>query len=436
MRILVTAGPTREHLDPVRYISNRSSGKMGYAIADVARERGHEVVLVSGPVALPAPAGMLVERVVSADDMLEAVRRHFRTSDALIMAAAVADWRPAERSGQKVKKLESGGELRLVRTPDILCELRAEKGPRVVVGFSAETGDLLAEAKRKCEAKGLDLVVANDVSRTDAGFDVDTNAVTFVMPDGAIREMPLMSKRAVAGHIVEWVESRWVGAQRPDGGVAAPVRPVMPAAESGGERLSRVMGFVCEIDKLKHVFRKTLLMDGSRYENDAEHSWHLAMMAILLAEYANGRGIDIGRVIQMALVHDLVEMDAGDTYCYDDIRNAGKLDRERRAADRIFGLLPDDLAGRLRGLWEEFEERRTPEARFAAALDRVQPLMHNYFTGGVVWRQHGVAQGKVRERNQHVEEGSRALWAYAERLIRQAVEDGLLARDDPGACGK
>jgi len=425
MRILVTAGPTREHLDPVRFLSNRSSGKMGYSIAEAARSRGHEVVLVSGPVSLSAPEGILVEKVISAEEMLGVVRRHFRTCDALVMAAAVADWRPAETSAGKIKKLGADPRLRLAPTPDILRELKAEKGGRIVVGFAAETDNLLSEARRKCEAKGMDMIVANDVSRSDAGFDADTNQVALVWPDGSARELPLMSKRAVAARIVEWVEERAAGV--PAGPGAAAARPVLPAAEAGGERLARILEFVREIDKLKHVFRRTLLMDGSRYENDAEHSWHLAVMALLLGEYAAGKRIDVARVIELVLVHDLVEIDAGDTYCYDDAGNAGKAERERAAADRLFGLLPGDLAARVRGLWEEFEARRTAEARFAAALDRVQPLMHNYFTGGVVWRNHGISQEKVRDRNRHVEEGSAALWAYAERLIRQAVEDGLLA---------
>ncbi len=426
MRILVTAGPTREHLDPVRFLSNRSSGKMGYAVAEVARARGHEVVLVSGPVSLPAPAGVLVERAVSAAEMLALVQRHFRTCDALVMAAAVADWRPAEFRHEKIKKLTAGADLRLVPTPDILRELRDEKGSRIVIGFAAETEDVLLEARRKCGAKGVDMIVANDVRQTDAGFDVDTNRVLLVFPDGSFRELPLMSKRAVAGHLLDWLEAR--AAAGPGSTASFSMRPVMPAAEAGGERLARIMEFILEIDKLKHVFRKTLLMDGSRYENDAEHSWHLAVMAVLLREFAVIKDIDIARVVEMVLMHDLVEIDAGDTYCYDVTGNAGKLERERAAANRVFGILPPDQAAWVRGLWDEFEARRTPEARFAAALDRVQPLLHNYYTGGVVWRTHGIDQGQVRERNSHVEQGSAALWEYAERLIRQAVEDGLLDR--------
>lgn len=424
MRILVTAGPTREHLDPVRFLSNRSSGKMGYAVAEAARDRGHDVVLVSGPVAIPAPRGILTERVVSADEMLAAVHRHFETCDALIMAAAVADWRPATLSHQKLKKLRTTAELRLEPTADILASLRLLKGVRVVVGFAAETDDMLAEARRKCVDKGLDLIVANDVTRKDAGFDVDTNQAVFVLPDGTAEFLPLMSKAAMGLRIVKWVEGKKVGVGAGDSN--ARQREIVPGPEAGGARLARVMEFIREVDKLKHVFRKTLLMDGSRFENDAEHSWHLALMAVLLREYANAPELNLARVVEMVLVHDLVEIDAGDTYCYDDAGNANKAERERLAADRIFGLLPADHAQRLQAIWEEFEERRTAEARFAAALDRIQPLMHNYFTGGVVWRQHRIGSAKVRERNQHVVEGSVVLWEYAEALIRQAVEEGYL----------
>ena len=192
------------------------------------------------------------------------------------------------------------------------------------------------------------------------------------------------------------------------------------------ERLGRQMAFLREIDKLKSVYRRTLLMDGSRFENDAEHSWHLAVMAVLLAEHANTRGLDLGKVIRMVLAHDLVEIDAGDTYVYDTSGNVGKVEREARAADRIFSLLPADQAAEFRSLWDEFETRETPEARFAAALDRVQPLLHNFATQGIVWRQHGITSERVAERNRHVADGSRVLWTYAEGLIREAVARGYL----------
>jgi len=193
------------------------------------------------------------------------------------------------------------------------------------------------------------------------------------------------------------------------------------------QRLQRQLEFVREVDRLKHVFRQTYLLDGSRKENDAEHSWHLALMAVLLAEHAAGGGLDVGRVVKMVLVHDLVEIDAGDTFCYDAEGNRTKAIREQAAADRIFGLLPADQGAEVRGLWEEFEARRTPEARFAAALDRLQPLMHNYFTQGRAWREHGIAADEVIARNRHIADGSPELWAFAEWMIRDAVRQGWLA---------
>jgi putative hydrolase of HD superfamily len=400
---------------------------MGYAVAEAARSRGHDVVLVTGPVSLATPDSILTEKVISAEEMLAAVRHHFSTCDVLIMAAAVADWRPATRSGQKLKKLRTARELLLEPTPDILAMLHPIKGERLMVGFAAETENLLAEATRKCESKGLDLIVANDVGRLDSGFDVDTNQVVFVCPDGTTEALPLMSKAAVAERIIEWIEGKR-GVSGVKARQGAP-REIVPGPEAGGARMARIMGFIGEVDKLKSIFRKTLLLNGSRYENDAEHSWHLALMAMLLSEYANTKELNLARVIEMVLVHDLVEIDAGDTYCYDDAGNAGKVERERQSAERVFGLLPNDHGWRLRKLWEEFEERVTPESRFAAALDRIQPLMHNYFTSGVVWRNHGIKCDKVRDRNHHVADGSTVLWEYADMLIRQAVEDGFLDRE-------
>ena len=422
MKLLITAGPTREAIDPVRFISNRSSGKMGYALAAAARRRGHDVVLVSGPVALPSPVGVRRVLVVTAEDMLAAVRDHLPACDALIMAAAVADYRPKVRLAQKWKKTPGPATLDLEPTPDILRTIGPQKGARVFVGFAAETERVVESAAVKCREKCLDLVVANDVSRSDAGFDVDTNAVTLVGPDGHAEAWPMLTKAEVAERLVAWVERKVPGAAA-GAGVAPP-----PDID---ERLGRQMAFIREIDKLKSVYRRTLLMDGARFENDAEHSWHLAVMAILLAEHANapaggGRGIDVARVIRLVLIHDLVEIDAGDTYCYDTAGHIDKAAREHKAADRIFGLLPADQQAEVRALWEEFEARVTPEARFAAALDRLQPLMHNFQTNGVVWRQHGVSRERVAERNHHVVEGSATLWAYAEGLIREAVQRGYL----------
>jgi len=191
-------------------------------------------------------------------------------------------------------------------------------------------------------------------------------------------------------------------------------------------RLSRQIDFVREADRLKTVYRQTLLMDGSRYENDAEHSWHVCLMAALLHEHAGSTGVDLLRVLKMLLVHDIVEIDAGDTYCYDEEAHRDKAERERAAADRLFALLPEDQAGEVRALWEEFEGMGTPEARFAAALDRLQPLLHNYFTRGEAWRRHGVRRSQVVNRNAHIRDCAPQLWAFAESLIEDAVRKGYL----------
>jgi putative hydrolase of HD superfamily len=193
-------------------------------------------------------------------------------------------------------------------------------------------------------------------------------------------------------------------------------------------RLARQIEFLVEIDRLKTVFRQTWLTDGSRRENDAEHSWHLAVMAVLLAEYAAEPALDLLRVVKMVLVHDLVEIDAGDTFVYDDTASANKREREQKAAERVFRILPPDQADEVRRLWEEFEVRRTPEARFAAALDRLQPILHNYHTQGKAWREHGITSERVIARNRHMAQGAPRLWQYAESLIRDAVESGYLAR--------
>lgn len=201
------------------------------------------------------------------------------------------------------------------------------------------------------------------------------------------------------------------------------------AAENTAEgRLERQIRFILEIDRLKTVVRQTLLTDRSRQETDAEHSWHLALIAVLLSEYAAEGGIDVARVVKMALVHDIVEIDAGDTYCYDDKGAIDKPARERAAADRLFALLPEDQCREMRALWEEFEARKTAEAKYAAALDRLQPLLQNYATGGAMWRKHGVGAEKVLERNRHIGEGAPELWKYAENLIRSAVEKGYLQK--------
>lgn len=194
------------------------------------------------------------------------------------------------------------------------------------------------------------------------------------------------------------------------------------------DRLGQQIAFVLEIDKLKRVLRQTWHMDQSRKENSAEHSWHVAVMAVLLAEHAAEPELDLARVVKMLLVHDLVEIDAGDTFVYDEAGAQDKPARERAAADRIFGMLPADQAAEVRGLWDEFEARRTPEARYAAALDRLQPLLHNYHTQGRAWREHGITADRVLATNCHIAEGAPRLWQLAERFIRDAVQKGYLAQ--------
>ena len=198
MKILITAGPTRESIDPVRFLSNRSTGKMGYALVWAAVEARHEVRLISGPVSLSAPVGVDVIDVLSAEDMLRAVQDNLEWCDLLIMSAAVSDWRPSSVSAVKLKKANMSGTLELERTPDVLQSIMSDKGERVFVGFAAETGDPVQEAKRKLVEKGLDLIVANDVAADDAGFAVDTNRVTLLFADGRREDWPLMSKVEVA----------------------------------------------------------------------------------------------------------------------------------------------------------------------------------------------------------------------------------------------
>ena len=242
LHFIVTAGPTREHLDPVRFLSNPSTGRMGFAVARAARAAGHDVTLIAGPVSLKTPKGVMRVDVVSARDMLAAVMERLnvkrgdtsnRTTEqsnnrpipCLVMTAAVADWRPADCAPQKLKKGEMSGTLQLVRNPDILKTInelihpfkqspnlpdrpiaRSPDRTMIRIGFAAETGEPVAEAARKCREKGLDLVVGNDVTAKGCGFGTTTNRVTFVHPDGVAEPLPLMSKDAVARRIVRFAE--------------------------------------------------------------------------------------------------------------------------------------------------------------------------------------------------------------------------------------
>lgn len=208
MKFLVTAGPTREAIDPVRFLSNRSTGKMGYAVAGAARRAGHHVRLIFGPVALAVPGGVEGIPVTTAAEMCTAVETDLPWCDVLVMVAAVADWRPVQVADRKLKKREMTPLIHLERTVDILEHIRQQKGGRLMVGFAAETGRVLEEARRKLQEKDLDLIVANDVSDPHSGFAVDTNRVLFVERGGATREFPLLTKDDVAAHIVTWIESK------------------------------------------------------------------------------------------------------------------------------------------------------------------------------------------------------------------------------------
>ena len=194
------------------------------------------------------------------------------------------------------------------------------------------------------------------------------------------------------------------------------------------QRLEHQVAFLREVDRLKGVLRRSYVLAGERRENSAEHCWHVALAAILLAEHA-AEPVDVARVVQMLLLHDLVEIDAGDTFIYDPAGQADKSARERAAAARLFGTLPADQGDELAALWEEFEARQTPEARFAASLDRLLPMLHNLWCDGKSWQEHDIRLSQVIEVNQDMAEGAPALWAHIRPLIEDAADRGLLARD-------
>lgn len=192
------------------------------------------------------------------------------------------------------------------------------------------------------------------------------------------------------------------------------------------QRFNRQIEFIAEIDKVKQILRNTILMDASRKENDAEHTWHMAMGAMVLSEYANEENLDMLKVFEMILLHDIVEIDAGDTFAYANVNMQEKAEKEKRAAERIFGLLPADLAEKLIKTWNEYEAADTPEAQFAQAMDSFMPILHNYRTKGLQWQRLDVSREKVLSRNRRIEKGSAILWNYIESIVNDAVEKGYL----------
>ena len=194
------------------------------------------------------------------------------------------------------------------------------------------------------------------------------------------------------------------------------------------ERLEKQIRFIVEVDKVKNIFRQTYLADGKRKENDAEHSWHLALMAVLLQEHMKEKA-DLTRVMTMVLIHDLVEIDAGDTYAYDEKGAQTKREREVKAADRIFGLLPEDQGTCFRELWEEFESYESPEAKFAHLLDNFQPLLLNDASGGKSWKEHGVHRSQPMKRNERIPETSEIIWDRMQQIFDKHVECGNLLED-------
>ncbi|MEN2400013.1 HD domain-containing protein [Flavobacterium sp. MC2016-06] len=191
------------------------------------------------------------------------------------------------------------------------------------------------------------------------------------------------------------------------------------------EKLLKQIDFIKEIDKIKYIQRKTKLFNSDRNENDAEHSWHLAVMAIVLAEHSN-EAIDVLKVVKMVLIHDIVEIDAGDIFIYDTQKSHDNTDEERLAANRIFGLLPEEQAQDFIKIWEEFEAGETNEAKFAKSMDRLEPLLQNTSNNGGTWKEFDVKYDKVYEKKSVIKEGSKHIWDYAEKLIDESVEKGIL----------
>lgn len=192
------------------------------------------------------------------------------------------------------------------------------------------------------------------------------------------------------------------------------------------DKLNKQIDFIIEIDKAKQILRNTILMDASRKENDAEHSWHMAVGAMSLVEYSNFEVIDMLKVFKMILLHDVVEIDAGDVFAYGDVDWQQKADKEKKAAERIFGLLPEEQAKEFISIWNEYEDCDTKEAKFAHAMDSFMPILHNYKTKGLQWQRLNVTSDKVLSRNRRIEKGSKVLWEYIQMIVKDAVEKGYL----------
>ncbi|MGH1493023.1 MAG: HD domain-containing protein [Acidimicrobiales bacterium] len=205
-------------------------------------------------------------------------------------------------------------------------------------------------------------------------------------------------------------------------------KDIVNTATKIDSELGARIDFILEIDKLKAILRRSLIVDGSRFENTAEHSWHLAMLAMVLAPYAED-DVDITRATEILLVHDLVEIDAGDTYIYDEVGRESKEANERAAAERIFNLLPSSQAAHIAELWDEYEERATPTAKFAYAIDRLQPLLLNSASGGAAWLSNGIRHSQAAAVNSPIGNGSATLWQLAEQILSDAADQGTLADD-------
>jgi len=191
-------------------------------------------------------------------------------------------------------------------------------------------------------------------------------------------------------------------------------------------KLDRQVDFILEIDKAKQILRNTILIDASRKENDAEHSWHMAVAAMALVEYADSKSLDMLKVFKMILLHDVVEIDAGDVFAYGNVDWQAKAEKERKAAERIFGLLPENQAKEFMSIWNEYENCETEESRFAQAMDSFMPILHNYKTKGLQWQRLGVTSDKVLLKNRRIEKGSKVLWEYIQKIVKDAVEKGYL----------